>query len=79
MVNINAALDDQAIYRRTAAGQRELVDPNGLLSPIERQFLGIVTGLTPLRVLLDLGVDRAGISTAILSLADRRLIELDKG
>ena len=79
MVTISEALDDQAIYRRTAAGQRELVDPNGLLSPVERQFLGIVTGLTPLRVLLDLGVGRAGIGPAILSLADRRLIELDNG
>jgi hypothetical protein len=67
-------LNDEAIYRRTATGQRELTDRFGRLSGIERRFLSAVTGHTPLRVLLDLGIDGPGISQAVVQLAARGLV-----
>jgi hypothetical protein len=71
-------LDDQAVYRRTSAGQRELTDRHSRLSALERRFLGAVTGHTPLRVLLDLGLDGPGIGDAILSLAAHGLVRLER-
>ena len=70
-------LDDQAVYRRTAAGQRELVGNVGRLSLVERRFLSVVTGHTPLRVLLDMGMDEPGIGEAIVTLVERRFIKLE--
>lgn len=70
-------LNDQAIYRRTPAGQRELQAVISRLSPLERRFLSAATGYTPLRVLLDTGLDRPGIGDAIMNLAERRLIRLE--
>ena len=67
-------LKDEAIYQRTAAGQRELTDRFGRLSKIERRFLSAVTGHTPLRVLLDLGLDDPGIGQAVIQLAARGLV-----
>ena len=49
-------LADDAVLRRTREGHRELVSDSFRLSPSERRFLGAVTGHTPLRVLLDLGL-----------------------
>ena len=71
-------LNDEAVYRRTAAGQRELTDRHGDLSKLERRFLSAVTGHTPLRVLMDLGLDAPGIGDVIISLATRGLIRLEK-
>jgi hypothetical protein len=71
-------LDDQAVYRRTSAGQRELTDRHSRLAPLARRFLGAVTGHTPLRVLLDLGLDAPGIGDAILSLAAHGLVRLER-
>ena len=62
MRELSDLLNDEAIYRRTATVQRELTDRFGRLSGIERRFLSAVTGHTPLRVLLDLGIDGPGIS-----------------
>jgi hypothetical protein len=73
-----ALLDDQAVYRRTPAGQRELTNPHGQLSTLERRFLSAVTGHTPIRVLLDLGLDKPGIGNAIVSLVARGLIKLEE-
>jgi hypothetical protein len=70
-------LNDQAIFRRTPAGQRELLATIGRLAPLERQFLSATTGYTPLRVLLDMGLDQPGIGDAIMNLAERRLICLE--
>ena len=67
-------LGDDAVYQRTAAGQRELTDRLSRLSAVEKRFLGAVTGHTPLRVLLDLGLDEPGVSEAILRLATRGLV-----
>jgi hypothetical protein len=71
-------LNDEAVYRRTPAGQRELTDRHGDLSKLERRFLSAVTGHTPLRVLLDLGLDDPGIVGVIISLATRGLIRLEQ-
>lgn len=71
-------LDDQAVYRRTPAGQRELLDPKSKLSAIERRLLGVVTGHTPLRVLLDMIPYHPEIAAAILALLDRRLLMLQE-
>ena len=70
-------LDDHAIHGRTPAGQRELLDASSRLSPVERRFLSVVTGYTPLRVLLDMGLDEPGIAGAIVALADLQFIKLE--
>ena len=70
-------LDDTAVYRRTVAGQLELFDRRARLSQLERRFLSVVTGYTPLRVLLNMGLDEQGVGEAILALVDRRLINLE--
>jgi hypothetical protein len=67
-------LNDEAVYQRTAAGQRELTDRLSRLSMLEKRFLGAVTGHTPLRVLLDLGLDGPGVGDAIVHLASRGLV-----
>lgn len=69
-------LDDQAVYRRTVAGQLELIDSRTRLSRLERRVLSVVTGYTPLRVLLDMGLDEQGVGEAILTLVDRKLMRL---
>jgi hypothetical protein len=74
-----ALLDDEAIYRRTRAGQRELTDRHSRLSNLERRFLSAVTGHTPLRVLLDLGFDEPGVGHAIVSLVSRGAVKLENG
>jgi hypothetical protein len=73
-----ALLNDEAVYRRTPAGQRELTGRHARLSALEQRFLSAVTGHTPLRVLLDLGLDEPGIGDAIVSLAARGLIGLER-
>ena len=70
-------LDDHAIHGRTAAGQRELLDTSSRLSRVERRFLSVITGYTPLRVLLDMGLDEPGIAGAIVALADLQFIKLE--
>ena len=70
-------LNDDAIHRRTPAGQRALLDPRADLTRVERRFLSVVTGYTPLRVLLDMGVDDSDIAAAITALAERGLITLE--
>jgi hypothetical protein len=70
-------LSDDAIYRRTPAGQRELLVAAADLSPFERRFLAVVTGYTSLRVLLDMGRDGPGIGDAIMRLVEHRLIALE--
>ena len=74
-----ALLDDEAIYRRTPAGQRELTDPHSRLSTLERRLLSVVTGHTPLRVLLDLGFDAPGVGHAIVALVNRGAMKLESG
>ena len=54
-----------------------MLDTAAQLSRVERRFLSVVTGYTPLRVLLDMGLDEPGIGQAIVALADRRLIKLE--
>ena len=68
-------LNDDAIYQRTPAGQRELVDPHSRLSRLELRFLAAVTGHTPLRVLLDLGLDQIGIGESVVRLYARGFIK----
>jgi hypothetical protein len=73
-----ALLADDAVYRRTPAGQRELTDRHSRLTRLERKFLSAVTGHTPLRSLLDLGLDEPGIAEVIVSLASRGLLKLEE-
>lgn len=70
-------LDDDAVHGRTAAGQRELLDASSRLSRVERRFLSVVTGYTPLRVLLDMGLEEPGIAQAIVALAELKYIKLE--
>ena len=70
-------LHDGVVYRRTSLGQRELTDRHAHLSLLERRFLSAITGHSPLRVLLDLGLDRPGIGEAIVSLVRRGHIKLE--
>ena len=70
-------LNDDAIHRRTPAGQRALLDPRVDLTHVERRFLSVVTGYTPLHVLLDMGVDDADMAAAITALAERGFIALE--
>jgi hypothetical protein len=70
-------LSDDVIYARTAKGQRELVSPSLGLDPLERRFLGVVTGHTPLRVLIDLGLQDPGLQDAIIALLDKSLLSVD--
>ena len=71
-------LDDQTVFRRTPAGQRELSGGGpSFLKPLERRFLSAVTGHTPLRVLLDLGLGQPGIADAIITLAGQGLIKVE--
>ena len=76
-VSATQLLDDQAVYRRTIAGQLELYDHRARLSRLERRFLSVVTGYTPLRVLLDMGLDEQGVGEAILALVERKLMRLE--
>lgn len=66
---------DDAVYGRTARGQRELVNPARGLTPWERRFLGCATGFTPLRTLLDLGLDAPEAVSGIRRLLSEGLIE----
>ena len=69
-------LDDDVIFLRTAAGQNALVSSTRVLSKLERRFLGAVSGLTPLRVLIDLGFDERGIGDAVRHLVALRMIRI---
>ena len=69
-------LADEAVYRRTCEGQRELVCESLRLSAPERRFLATFTGHTPLRVLLDLGLHSAEAGQSIARLVSMGLIQL---
>ena len=69
---------DDVIYRRTQAGQRELIAGASALTPTARRFLAMVTGHTPLRVLLDMGGDDPDIGATIRDLSSRGLIKLEE-
>ena len=74
-------LSDDAIYVRTTAGQGELVSRHRRLSGLQLRFLGAVTGFTPIRVLMDHGLDEPGMADAITSLLTAgvvRLVENDE-
>jgi hypothetical protein len=69
-------LADDAVFRRTREGQRELVSDSLRLSTFERRFLGAFTGYTPLRVLLDLGLHSSEASRTVARLVELGMIEL---
>lgn len=73
-VPLSILLDDGAVYKRTPAGQAALLSTTRQLSSLEHRFLGVVTGYTPLRVLMDMSFDEPGIAQAITRLVERRLI-----
>ena len=77
VLDAHELLDDQALFRRTPAGQRELLDTRSSLTAVERKFLAVVTGHTPLRVLLEMGLDQPDIAATIMSLAGRGLIAIE--
>jgi hypothetical protein len=70
-------LEDDAVYRRTLAGQREVVFNQRPLAAISRRLLLLVNGETPLRILLDLVGERdQRWAERIFQLVDDKLIEL---
>ena len=73
-------LCDEAIYRRTTAGQREVIFDQEQLPPMARRFLLLVNGETPLRDLLDLlQLQGEHVGDAVLQLIDGGLIEMRLG
>ena len=73
-------LCDEAIYRRTTAGQREVIFDHAQLPPMARRFLLLVNGETPLRDLLDLlQLQGEHVGDAVLQLIDCGLIEMRLG
>ena len=73
-------LCDEAIYRRTTAGQREVIFDHAQLPPMARRFLLLVNGETPLRDLLDLlQLQGEHVGDAVLQLIDYGLIEMRLG
>lgn len=67
--------DRDAVYRRTHAGQRELISPSGRLQPLERRFLALVTGHTPVHVLEELAGHDPQLSGAVTALCAQGLID----
>lgn len=72
----NNLFNDNAVHRRTPSGQAALLSRSRELSRVEKRFLGVVTGLTPLRVLLDMGFDDPALAPAISRLAELGYIEI---
>ena len=73
-------LCDEAIYRRTTAGQREVIFDHEQLAPMARRFLLLVNGETPLRDLLDLlQLQGEHVGDAVLQLVDQGFVEMRLG
>ncbi len=66
---LNSLFNDNSVHRRTPSGQAALLSRSKELSGVESRYLGAVTGLTPLRVLLDMGFDDPALVPAISRLA----------
>lgn len=62
--------NDEAVYRRTAKGQHDLLVGSRDLSRLERRFLGVVTGFTSLRVLMDMGFGEGDVRGSVYKLVD---------
>ena len=70
-------LEDDAVYRRTLAGQREVIFNRRPLAAISRRLLLLVNGETPLRTLLDLvGESDQRWAERVFQLVDEKLIDL---
>jgi hypothetical protein len=70
-------MDDAAVYRRTVAGEREVLFQRRALAPTARRLLLLVNGETPLRHLLDmLEHYDEHMGRAVLQLVDEGLIDL---
>lgn len=70
------ALSDEAIYRRTDLGQRELIRLGEERLSMSGRILARINGYTDLRRLIDLSPeDPQVIGTAVLDLLGRKLIE----
>lgn len=74
MVDIDL-LNDQAVYRRTMRGQQELLSACRVLTRTERRLLAVVTGLTPVRILLDMGFDATDARVGFATLIEMGLVE----
>lgn len=67
---------DEAVYRRTTLGQRELLRSASTMSTPELRVLARVNGFTDLRSLVELApADAGGMARAIRDLVSRQLIE----
>lgn len=75
MVDSIELLDDQAIYKRTNRGQGELLAASRPLTRTQRRLLAVVTGLTPVSILLDMGFDAADARDGFSTLLALGLIE----
>ena len=67
---------DEAVYRRTMLGQRELVRSASTMSTPELRVLARVNGFTDLRSLVELApADASGMARVIRALVSQELIE----
>ena len=67
---------DEAVYRRTTLGQRELLRSIGTMATPELRVLARVNGFTDLRSLVELvPADASGMARAIRELLSQELIE----
>ncbi|WKB51622.1 hypothetical protein [Eleftheria terrae] len=67
---------DEAVFRRTDLGQREVLAASLPLEPVARRFLAVVNGHTPVRVLLALGFGGLDMQAHIEALSRAGLITL---
>lgn len=67
-------IGDDAVFRRTIAGQHELVAPSGRLDALQSWLLAAVTGHTSLQVLADLCGADSEVRTAIVALHAQGLV-----
>jgi hypothetical protein len=68
-------LSDDAVFRRTPLGQRELAWPSTQLTATQRLVLAVVSGCTPLRAVFDQAGCSKGMKESIEGLIRKRLIE----
>lgn len=68
-------LDDNVVFRRTKAGEQEVLSRARRLSHATQRFLTLVNGNTPLRVLLDLAFSSGHMHDEISYLVQEGLIE----
>ncbi|MCW7538078.1 hypothetical protein OOT46_09480 [Aquabacterium sp. A7-Y] len=75
-IALSALFAEQAVFRRTPAGQREVLVETLPLAPQARRFLAVINGHTPLHVLLALGFGGQDMQPHVEALLEAGLIEV---